>query len=119
MRGARCEGRDLWQVRLGMRAVAGGKICGGYVGKKVTLLGEGGPRDRNYNVTDDALKTAHVGSHTKLDRSYLFSCRHLDTNSDLLLRERPLSALIIASFSARHRLQGFVLLEQLSCALTI
>ena len=41
-----------------------GSICG----EKVTLLGEGGPKDRNYNVTDEAIKTAQVGSHTKLDR---------------------------------------------------
>ena len=60
----RCEGRD--KVRI--MAVAGAKICGVYVGKKVTLLGEGGPKDRNYNVTDEAIKTAQVGSHTKLDR---------------------------------------------------
>ena len=60
----RCEGRDKVRIRA-----AGGKICGGYVGKKVTLLGEGGPKDRNYNnVTDEAIKAAQVGSGTKLDR---------------------------------------------------
>ena len=33
----RCDGRD----KAGMRAVAGGEIYEGYVGGKVTLLGEG------------------------------------------------------------------------------
>ena len=67
MRGGRCEG--LYRDKVGMRAVAGCEICEGYVRKKVTLLGEGGPKGRNYNnVTDEAIKTAQVGSGTKLDR---------------------------------------------------
>ena len=45
-------------------------------------------------------------------RKYLFSSRHLEINSFLLLRLHALSALIMCSFSVRQRLHRFEILLQ-------